>query len=198
MPKKEQPFAASPHTEMTERAADFFAAAPEEAAASGGIVDALKRAAVTIGELINDWSDGRYGLAPPKLEKKALKAQKKAQQGRLLGPATKEAERTSGVRWLPWTIGLSLGLVVGLVGVAYWQRRRLQRLWGETSQRVQEATEHVRQHFEANRSPFPRTMLRDITPERPNATPLESPPPGADLDRQRNGRLESANPEGRR
>lgn len=172
---------------------------PEEAAASGGMMGTLKRAALTAGERINEWSDGRYGLEPQKPEKHATKAQKKAikRRERLMEQAAKEAERTSGVSWLPWAVGLSLGLVVGLVGVAYWQRRRLQELWGETSQRMQQATENVRQRFEANRGPISQTVHQDVPPGTPNFRSLGSAAPATDLDEQRNGRLESASQEGR-
>lgn len=148
---------------------------------------------MNLGERVNDWSDGRYGLEPQKLDKKAGKAKKKSdkQRERLAEKAAKEAAKSSGVRWLPWMIGLSIGLVFGLVGVAYWQRQRLQHLWGETSQRARQATDNMRQRIEASRSPIPQTIRQDVPPTTPNFTPLGSVPPVTDIDQPGNGRLES-------
>ncbi|HEX6778659.1 MAG TPA: hypothetical protein VF099_10695 [Ktedonobacterales bacterium] len=168
-------------------------ASSPEAGTSRGVTNRLKQAAMNLGERVNDWSDGRYGLEPQKLDNKAGKAKKKSdkQRERLAEKAAKEAAKSSGVRWLPWMIGLSIGLVFGLVGVAYWQRQRLQHLWGETSQRARQATDNMRQRIEASRSPIPQTIRQDVPPTTPNFTPLGSVPPVTDVDQPGNGRLES-------
>ncbi|HEY7125987.1 MAG TPA: hypothetical protein VH540_18685 [Ktedonobacterales bacterium] len=168
------------------------------------ITGALKRAATTVGERINELSDGRYGLEPaqPKEEEKTTKRLQKQKR-----KATQATEKSSRVSGLAWTIGLSLGLVAGLLGVAYWQRRRLQRIWGETSQRMQQATEELRQRFEAQRKARPRVAEWDFPPEMKQGgqvgnsqvgTSAEAPftPPGSsasrtDLGQQTNGRVES-------
>lgn len=131
---------------------------------TGGVSEKLKRAAAAANERINEWSEGRYGLTmeQPKAEKKAEKRAEKLEKRRTpcsvrkaaarAQKAAEQAEKASQASWLPWMIGLSLGLLAGLFGVAYWQRRRLQEVWGQTSQRVQQAGEEVRQRFEALRS----------------------------------------------
>jgi len=160
---------------------------------AGGITGRLKQAAINVGERIGEWSDGRYGLKPQKPDKKTAKATKKRnkQRERRAKEAAKEAAKRSNVSWFPWVIGMSIGLVVGLIGVAYWQRQRLQHLWGETSQRVQQARDTMRQRIEASRSPGQQTLPRDIPPATSNFTPLGSVPPVTDVDQPTNGRLES-------
>lgn len=168
-------------------------ASSPEAGTSGGVTNRLKQVAMNLGERVNDWSDGRYGLEPQKLDNKAGKAQKKSdkQRERLAEKAAKEAAKSSSVSWLPWMIGLSIGMVIGLVGVAYWQRQRLQHLWGETSQRARQATDTVRQRIEASRSPIPQTLQQDVPPTTSNFTTLGSATPVTDVDQPGNGRLES-------
>ena len=158
-----------------------------------GITSRLKQRAINIGERISDWSDGRYGLKPQEPGKRATKAQKERnkQRERRAKQAAKEAAKRSNVSWFPWVIGMSIGLVVGLIGVAYWQRQRLQRLWGETSQRVQQARDTMRQRVEASRSPGQQTLPRDVPPATSNFTPLGSASPMTDVDQPTNGRLES-------
>ena len=172
----------------------------------------LMRAAATVGERINDLSDGRYGLAPeePKVEKEALRRLPRKQR-KIASRALKEAEKAEEKARkeargssLPWLIGLSLGLVAGLVGVAFWQRRHLQQMWEQTSQRMQQATEEVRQRFDAARArqqgmqpgmPLDTTtgqvaqpgMTRETTP----FMPLGSAAPVTDLDQQVTGKVES-------
>ena len=162
---------------------------PEDA---GGITGRLKQRALSLGERIGEWSDGRYGLKPQKPDKKAAKAAKKRnkQRERRAKEAAKEAAKRSNVSWFPWMIGMSIGLVIGLIGVAYWQRQRLQHLWGETSQRVQHATDTMRQRIEASRSPGQQTLPRDMPTTTTNFTSLGSTPAVRDLDQPTNGRQE--------
>lgn len=199
-PEQELVTTAAPVAERAATAAGMAAlaipaaeASSPEAGASRGVTNRLKQVAMNLGERVNDWSDGRYGLEPQKLDKKAGKAKKKSdkQRERLAEKAAKEAAKSAGVRWLPWVIGLSIGLVFGLVGVAYWQRQRLQHLWGETSQRARQATDNMRQRIEASRSPIPQTLQQDVPPTTPNFTPLGSATPVTDVDQPGNGRLES-------
>ena len=199
-PEQELVTTATPMAERAATAAGMAAlaipaaeASSPEAGAGGGITNRLKQVAMNLGERVNDWSDGRYGLEPQKLDNKAGKAKKKSdkQRERLAEKAAKEAAKSAGVRWLPWVIGLSIGLVFGLVGVAYWQRQRLQHLWGETSQRARQATDSMRQRIEASRSPIPQTLQQDVPPTTPNFTSLGSAAPVTDVDQPRNGRLES-------
>lgn len=171
----------------------------EQAGTGRKVASSLKRTVTRVGERINELSDGRYGLEPeqPKEEKKSTK---RRQQQKL--KAKKETEKSSRVSGLAWTIGLTLGLVVGLMGVAYWQRRRLQRLWSETSQRMQQATDELRQRFDAQRRASQQQTEWDFPPEMKQAgqagtspdAPL--PPPGSssprtNLGQQTNGRVES-------
>jgi hypothetical protein len=178
---------------MRRRAAMAAPVAEVSSPENGGIIGRLKQQALSVGERISDWSDGRYGLKPQEPDKQVAKAQKKRnkQRERRAKQAAKEAAKRSNVSWFPWMIGMSIGLVVGLVGVAYWQRQRLQRLWGETSQRVQQATDMMRQRIEASRSPGQQTLPRDIPPAPSNFTSLGSTPTVTDIDRPANGRLES-------
>jgi hypothetical protein len=160
---------------------------------TGGITSRLKRAAINVGERISDWSDGRYGLKPQEPDKRTTKAQKKRnkQRERRAKQRAKEAAKRSNVSWFPWVIGMSIGLVVGLAGVAYWQRQRLQRLWGETSQRVQQARDNMRQRIEASRTPGQQMVPRDVPPTPSNFTSLGPRPSVTDVDQATNGRLES-------
>lgn len=167
----------------------------EPEAGAGGITDKFKRAAASVSERISDWSDGRYGLTSQQPDKKAMKAAKKSakQSERLVEKAAKESAKHSEARWFPWMIGLSIGLIVGLIGVAYWQRQRLQHLWGETSQRVQQATDTMRQRIETSRSPNPEMLPRDMPTATPNFRPLGSAASVSDADQTTNGRREPAN-----
>ncbi len=156
-----------------------------------GVTGSIKRAAMKVGQRISDLSDGRYGLEaqPPKAE---TKREKKAEK-RLERRARKEAKAEqpgAGVRWLPWAVGLSLGLVIGVVGVAYWQRRRLQDMWTQTSQRVQQTTEAMRQRLESSRAQ-PQPSQTSIAPEAPALGSLGSTTPMGESDRPVNGRIES-------
>jgi hypothetical protein len=161
----------------------------------------LKHAVTRVGERINELSDGRYGLeaAPTKKEKKAAKQLQKQER-----KAAKQAETSSRMSGLAWAIGLSLGLMIGLLGVAYWQRRRLQKIWGETSQRMQQATEELRQRFDAQRRTNPQFSPPVITPEARETgqagtgtstatfTQFGSSTPVTDLGQQTNGKVESS------
>lgn len=173
----------------------------EQAGPGRKVASTLKRTVTRVGERINELSDGRYGLetTPPKEEKKAAKRIQRQER-----KAAKQAEKSSGVSGLAWAIGLSLGLTLGLLGVAYWQRRRLQRIWGETSQRMQQATEDLRQRFDAQRSKTtPQATEWTVTPEARGTGQAETTPgtgtftqfgsttPSPDLGQQTNGRVES-------
>ncbi len=177
----------------------LLAEGEEQAGTGRKVTSSLKRTVTRVGERINELSDGRYGLEPeqPKEEKKSTK---RRQQQKL--KAKKETEKSSRVSGLAWTIGLTLGLVIGLMGVAYWQRRRLQRLWGETSQRMQQATEELRQRFDAQRKASPQMAEWDFPPEMKQAgqagtspeapfTQFGSSAPHTELGQQTNGRVES-------
>ncbi len=197
--QQEPTLPATPATPMAGRAvstrsrAAMAAPVAEVSPETGGITSRLKQRAINIGERISDWSDGRYGLKPQEPDKRATKALKKRnkQRERRAKQRAKEAAKRSNVSWFPWVIGMSIGLVVGLIGVAYWQRQRLQHLWGETSQRVQQARENMRQRIEASRSPGQQTLPRDVPPAPSNFTSLGSVSPVTDVDRPANGRLES-------
>ncbi len=156
------------------------------------IAERIKRAVTVVGQRISDFSDGRYGLeaAPSKAETRAAR---KAQK-RLERRARKKvkAEQPGGeVRWFPWMVGMSLGLVVGMIAVAYWQRRRLQRMWGQTSQRLQQATGEMRQRLEAGRLP-PTMRPPDSSPETPESTRRSAGNAVSDvMNQQVNGRQET-------
>jgi hypothetical protein len=161
---------------------------------SKGVTESLRRAAMTVGQRVSDLSDGRYGLEA-QLPKAGTKQEKKAEK-RLKRLAEKEAQAEqpgSSVSWFPWMIGLSLGLVVGLVGVAYWQRRRLQTIWNQTSQRMQQTTETMRQRLEASRT-GPQTIQPGTPSAASNITPLGPSGRATEIDRQGNGRMEPTLP----
>ncbi len=173
----------------------------EQAGPGRKVASTLKRTVTRVGERINELSDGRFGLepTPPKEEKKAPKRLQRQER-----KAAKQAEKPPRMSGLAWAIGLSLGLALGLLGVAYWQRRRLQKLWGETSQRMQQATEDLRQRFDTQRGKIsPPATEWTVTPEaRPAGqaettsgtatfTQLGSSTPATDLGQQTNGKVES-------
>jgi hypothetical protein len=169
------------------------AAREEEGGKPGkGMAENIKRAAMTVGQRVSELSDGRFGLeAQPS---RAETRQEKKAEKRLKRQARKEAKAeqvASGVHWLPWGVGLSLGLMIGLVGVAYWQRRRLQEMWGQTSQRMQQTTETMRQRLEASRNP-PLTTPADMSAGASNRPTLGSAAPATD--QQVNGRMQSTLP----
>jgi hypothetical protein len=161
----------------------------------GGVPGALKRTALKVSQRVSELSDGRFGLKAkaPKVEtrpeKKALRRLER--QAR---KEAKEAQPGAGVRWLPWTIGLSLGLALGLIGVAYWQRRRLQQLWGQASHRMQQAAEEARQRFEASRARAPQPAESGMPPGTPGFTALGPTPSASDVEQQGNGRMETTSP----
>ncbi|SRR5579885_725969 len=109
--------------------------------------------------------------------------------------AEEAAPPPTSARWFPWALGLSLGLLMGMIGVAYWQRHRLQQLWGQTSQRAQHVTEGIRQRLEASRSASPQTTpsetVTKTSPGTPTFTTFGSSESETDVDRQVNGRVES-------
>jgi hypothetical protein len=167
-----------------------------------GIGAKLKRAAISTGERIYDLSNGRYGLEPV-LSKEAQKVSKRRKLKER--KAVKRTEKSSRASGLAWAIGLSLGLVIGMLGVAYWQRRRLQRIWGETSQRMQQATEELRQRFDAQHKASPRLREWDFSSERQKTgqtgtagtgtfTLPGSSAPTTDWGQQTNGKVESGTP----
>ena len=156
------------------------------------ITENIKRAATSVGQRIGDLSDGRYGLeaAPSKAETRAAQKAQKRLERRVRKEV--KAEQSGGeVRWFPWMVGMSLGLAAGVIAVAYWQRRRLQRMWGQTSQRVQQATGEMRQRLEASRQPS--TMRpSDISPEPPEYTRRNAGDTISDImNQQVNGRQET-------
>jgi HAMP domain-containing protein len=161
-----------------------------------GIASNIKRAATSVGQRISDLSDGRYGLEAAGSSKAEIRSAKKAQK-RLERQVRKEikAEQARGeVRWFPWVVGMSLGLVVGTVGVVYWQRRRLQRLWGQTSQRLQQATGEMRQRLEASRQQ-PPMMQPGMSAETPEYKRRDSVDSLSDtMNQQVNGRMETPLP----
>lgn len=163
----------------------------ENARQSAGVTGNIKRAALTVGQRMSDLSDGRYGLEaqPPKAETKpGKKAQKRLEQQ--MRKEAKAEQFGSGVSWFPWMLGMSVGLVIGLVGVAYWQRRRLQDVWERTTHRMPRATEGVGQPLES--SPTPSTILRPNLPTgTTRSTPLGSPASTDESNQQVNGRNES-------
>jgi hypothetical protein len=175
---------------------------PEEEQAGPGrkVASSLKRAATRVGERINDLSDGRYGLETERMKQAKKEAKHLSRQER---KAVKQAEKASRGSGAAWAVGLSLGLVIGLLGMAYWQRRRLQRLWGETSQRMRASTEELLQRFDAQRGAVSQPGAFGITPEARVAgqpepsqgattfTSLGSAAPATDLGQQTNGRVES-------
>ncbi len=155
-----------------------------------GVTENIKRAAVTVGQRLSDFSDGRYGLEaqPPKAETKlGKKAQKRLE--RQIRAEAKAEQAGSSVRWFPWMLGMSIGLVLGLVGVAYWQRRRLQDFWEQTSQRRQRAIEETRQPLE--RGAAPTSMQANLPPGVSRSTPGELSVPTDENNQPANGRLES-------
>jgi hypothetical protein len=165
--------------------------APEEGKQGGGAAGAIKRTAMRMGQRLSELSDGRYGLKtqPPRAEtKQEKKAEKRLE--RLARKEAKAEQPGAGVRWLPWAVGLSLGLVIGVVGVAYWQRRRLQDMWTQTSQRVQQTTEVMRQRLESSRAQ-PQPGQASIAPEATSLGPLGSTTQVSESDRQVDGRIES-------
>jgi hypothetical protein len=180
--------------EIVSEAAPGAALQQDNGIQSPGITEHIKRAAMTMGQSISDFSDGRYGLetqAPEAETRSGKKAQKRLDQQML--KEAKAEQFGSGVRWFPWMLGMSLGLVIGLVGVAYWQRRRLQDLWEQTSHRMQRTTERVRQPLESSNTPS-KTFYVNLPPGTTRSTPLDSPVPSDESSQQVNGRIESILP----
>ncbi len=157
-----------------------------------GVAETIKRTAKTMGQRLSDLSEGHYGLEtqPPKAKTKLGKKAAKRLE-RQAREAAKAEQPGAEMSLFPWAVGLSLGLVIGLAGVAYWQRRRLQAMWGQTSHRMQQTTEHMRQRLEASRA-RPQTIQSDIPAATPGFTPLGSAAPAAD--QPINGRKETSLP----
>ncbi|HEY7347283.1 MAG TPA: hypothetical protein VH599_03105 [Ktedonobacterales bacterium] len=184
----------APQTPLTQAAQAIIPETAPEQESGGqakGAADTLKRAAMTVGQRVSDLSNGRYGLEsePLQAETRQGKKAKKRIERRALKEAKAE-QPGAGMSLFPWAVGLSLGLLIGLVGVAYWQRRRLQDLWEQTSQRMQQTTENMRQRVEASRA-NPQAIQSYLPSEQPDLTSLGSAASAADIDQQVNGRLES-------
>jgi hypothetical protein len=182
--------------EIAPEAALGVALPRENVSAQPGVTNPIKRAALTVGQRINDLSDGRYGLEA-QLPKSETKPGKKAQKRleRQMREEAKSEQFASGVKWFPWVLGMSLGLVIGLVGVAYWQRRRLQAFWERASQRVQRATEGMGQSLESRSTSSP--MLQSHTSAGPSQVSRIHMPASTDENnqpKQMNGRAESILP----
>lgn len=155
----------------------------------------IKRGVIAIGQRVSELSDGRYGLSVQP-EGKARNKSAENQLARHKRQLARAASTEAKAAWFPWMLGLSLGLVIGMIGVAYWQRRRLQRFWGQTSQRAQHATEGLRQRLDASRSARPPGAPSEAAmgrvPEPVDYTPPGSPRADMTIDQQVNGRVESA------
>jgi hypothetical protein len=157
---------------------------------------AIKRGVMAVGERISELSDGQYGLKVERGQEAEQpdkrKERRRARQERRLA---EEAASTTSAKWFPWVLGLSLGLVIGMIGVAYWQRHRLQQFWGQTSQRAQHVTEGIRQRIEASRSTSSQATPPEATtktsPETPTFTAFGTSGSETDVDQQVNGRVES-------
>lgn len=189
----QMPLAQAPRERVPEAA--FGAGLERENGTQGhGVTDNIKRAAMTVGQRISDLSGGRYGLEvqPPKAETKPGKKARKRLE-RQIREGAKAEQFGAGVRWFPWMLGMSLGLVIGLVGVAYWQRRRLQEFWERTSQRMQHASEGVGRPLESGSTRS--TMLQPNMPTGPSyASPFGAPASTDESNQQANGRRESILP----
>ena len=156
-----------------------------------GVTEKLQRVAKIAGQRISEVSEGRFGLAaePSKAE---TKYSKKAEK-RLERQAWKEAKAEqpgANVNWFPWMLGMSLGLLIGLLGVAYWKRQRLQAIWERTSHRMQQATGEMRHQREVSHQQLP-TMQPDISAGAPHFSPPSSSISSSEMNQQVNGRLES-------
>ncbi len=156
-----------------------------------GVTEKLQRAAKMAGQRISEVSEGRFGLAarPSKTE---TKYRKKAEK-RLERQAWKEAKAEqpgANMKWFPWILGMGLGLVIGLLGVAYWKRQRLQAIWERTSHRMQQATDGMRQRLEASHQSLP-TMQPGLSEGTSHVSPSSSAVSSSEMNQQVNGRLES-------
>ena len=158
---------------------------------SAGVTEKLQRAAKMAGQRISGVAEERFGLvaqpskAEARQEKKALK--------RLERQAWQEAKAEqpgANMKWVPWMLGMSLGLVVGLLGVAYWKRQRLQAIWERTSHRMQQATDEMRHRREASHQSLP-TMQSGLSEGTPHVSPSGSAVSSSEMNQQVNGRLES-------
>jgi cytoskeletal protein RodZ len=156
-----------------------------------GVTVNLKRAAATMGQRLSDLSEGRYGMTAPTPKMETKQAKKAAKRlGRQAWKEAKAEQPGAGVHWFPWVVGMSLGLVIGLIGVSYWQRRRLQDLWEEASHRMQQAKTEARQRLEASRHQSP-IMQSGISTGAPGYRSPGTPASMSDVSQQTNGRLES-------
>lgn len=186
--------AASTPQAIAPEAAPVPAPERENGKQSRGVTENLKRTAVTVGQRISDLSDGRYGLeaqTPKDETRQGKKAQKRLE--RQLRKEARAEQVGAGVRWFPWMIGMSLGLGLGLIGVAYWQRRRLQDVWDQTSQRMQRATEGTRQRLESEYQQAPSAQS-NLPTGMPRSTSWGSSAPTNENNQPVNGRMESTLP----
>jgi hypothetical protein len=167
----------------------LFAVKPQEQ--DGGVAVKLQRAVKMARQRIGEVAEERFGLAvrPSKAE---AKQQKKIQK-RLEHQAWQEAKAEqpgANMKWFPWMLGMSIGLVIGLVGVAYWKRRQLQAIWQRTSHRVQQATGEMRHRLEESHQ---QQSIRqpDLSTDTPRFSPPSSALPSSEMNQQANGRMES-------
>src|SRR5579883_2951338 len=185
--------------ERAAEAAEAAAAAAERAAGAIEYMGSKMDLLASRGEMPAPIQapDGRYGLKvqqEQEEEKQGKRTERRAaRQKRRM--AEEVAPPSTSARWFPWALGLSLGLLIGMIGVAYWQRRRLQQFWGQTSQRAQHVTEGIRQRIEASRGSSlqatPSEGATKISPGTPAFTALGSSESETDIDQQANGRVES-------
>jgi hypothetical protein len=134
--------------------------------------DAIARAVEAAGETIYDYSEGHYGMEP--IDASELRRERKRELGKARPIAIIEGHYDDGERaggsWLP-TVALILGAGAGVLGIAIWQRRRLQAAASQALATGRRTLRQVQQQVSGPSHNLPGDISGEVRPDRFSPTP---------------------------
>lgn len=134
--------------------------------------DAIARAVEAAGETVYDYSGGHYGMAP--IDASELRRERKRELGKARPVAIIEGHYNDGKRdggsWLP-VAALILGVGAGVLGIAVWQRRRLQAAAAQALATGRRTLHQVQQQVAGPSRDLPSDVSGQVRPDRFASTP---------------------------